>query len=340
MNAPIKAVAWNAYVSRIRSGRPLGGLGVEVISTPSGALVSADPSASFEHPWKLSARWQDEEWRVFVRPGFVNGRDVTISSERDGESKEVPLTDEDRPYLTPGWRNPTKSQGFSASSGGDLLELPAEGYPKFFETIGVKPAARGSRVVSPYDPQAEEERTRELRACDVVLIVPRVATNQQVDIQDPFSTAQTVTISTVLNASYANSAKSKYRLVAVPKWEPPKEPTAMDRLMGTAVEPQTDEFKIATLWMVSPPSPEGGEEAEPDGAWVAYPQYDVFWNLAHAPRRQVPVKPPDPITLRTGLIGGLADSIFNAILAPINDANNRVYAFLNATTFKGEFWTI
>lgn len=336
----IKATAWNALVSRVRAGTPLGGSRVAVVSTPSGSLVSADPSGGFEHPWKLSARWQQEQWRVFVRPGFVNGRDPTISSERDGEQKEVGITDPERPHLTPGWRNPLASLGMGASLAGDLFSLPAEGYPKFFETLGVRKAATGSRAVAAYDPQSDEERTRELRACDIVLVTPRVATNQQVDIHDPFSEAQTVTISTTFNDSYARSAPSKHRLLAVAKWEPPKEPTAMDRLMGQAVEPQTDEIKIATLWMVSPPNPEGGEEAEPDGTWVAYPQYDAFWNLAHAPRRAVPAKPPEPITLRTGLIGGLADSIFAALLAPVNDANNRVYAFLNATTFKGQYWTV
>lgn len=337
---PIKAAAWNSLYSRIRAGRPLGGLGVEIISSPSGAILSADPSAGFAHPWKLSAHWQEEQWRVFVRPGFVNGRDVTISLTRDGESKEVALTDEEGPFLAPGWRNPLKSLGMGASLGGDLFELPAEGYPKFFETIGVRPAASGSRAVDAYDPQAEENRTRELRACDIVLIVPRVATNQQVAIHDPLSESQTVTISTVLNNSYASSVEAKYRLVAVPKWSPVREPTALDRLMGTAVEPQTDEIKIATLWMASPPNPEGGEDAEPDGAWMAFPQYDVFWNLAHAPRRQVPSKPPDPITLQTGLVGGMADAIFASLLAPVNDAYSQIHAFLNATTFKGEFWTV
>lgn len=340
MNAPIKAAAWNAQVARIRAGRPLGGVGVEIISTPSGSLVSANPAVNFEHPWKISARWQDEKWRVSVRPGFVNGKDVTMSTMREGKLKDVPLTDGDRPSLTPGWRNPLVSLGTSASSAGDLLELPAEGYPKFFESLGVRKPYPGSRKVEAYDPQSEEERTREIRACDIVLIVPRVATNQQVDIQDPLTTAQTFTISTTFNDSYARSVESKYRLGAVPKWQPPKEPTALDRLMGTSIEPQTDEIKIATLWMVSPPNPEGGEAAEPDGSWAAYPQYDVFWNLAHAPRKQIPAKPPEPITLRTGLLGGMADTIFAALLAPVNDANNRVHAFLNAITFKGEFWTV
>jgi len=332
----IKATAWNSLLAKIRSARPLGGVGVRVTDTTIGSLVSADPSGGFEHPWKLNPMWRDEEWRVFVRPGFVNGLDATIGMG----DEDIGLTDKDRPYLTPGWRNPLASRGMAASLVGDLITLPGEGYPKFFESIGVRPANPGSRAMQAYDPQTEVERTRELRACDIALVVPRVATNQQVDIHDPFSEAQTVTISTVFNDSYARSVKSKYRLRSVPKWELPKEPTAMDRLMGQAVEPQTDEIKIATLWMVSPPSPEGGEDAQPDGSWMAYPQYNVFWNLCHAPRRQVPAVPPKPITLHTGLLGGLADSIFNAILAPINDANSKVQAFLNATTFKGEFWTV
>jgi len=92
----ILARSWNQLVSRVRAARPLCGLGVRVIDTASGALLSADPSIGFEHPWKLSVRWQDERWCVFVRPGFVNGRDVTISMENG----EVPLTEAAPPIST------------------------------------------------------------------------------------------------------------------------------------------------------------------------------------------------------------------------------------------------
>lgn len=159
----ILARSWNQLVSRIRAARPLVGLGVRVIDTASGALVSADPSIGFEHPWKLSVRWQEEEWRVFVRPGFVNGRDVTITMRDDkGQSSEIALTDGDRPYLTPGWRNPLASAGTMATLSGNLVTLPGEGYPPFFKQLGVRDPERGSREVAPFDPTASE-RTREIR---------------------------------------------------------------------------------------------------------------------------------------------------------------------------------
>ena len=340
----ILASVWNQIVARVRATSPLSGLGVEVSLTPAGSLVSANPSARFDHPWKFSARWEDEQWRVSVRPGFVNGLDATITMNREkGDPVEVGLTDEDRPYLTPAWRNPIASAGVTASGSGELIQLPGEGYPPFFKTLGVRPADAGSRAEAKqtYTEQvSNENRTRELRACDIALITPRVATSQHIDILSPTIDSQSFMISTVFQNAYARSAKSKYRLVSVPKWTPPQEPTAMDKFMGTAVEPQTDEIKIGTLWMVSPENPEDGEDAVPDGSWVPYPQYNVFWNLAHASQRAVPKAPPTPITLHTGLAGGIADSIFAQLLAPSNDSYMQAMAFLNSTTFKGAFWTI
>ena len=141
--------------------------------------MSANPTARFEHPWKLTARWQ-EEWCVFVRPGFVNGHPATITMpQAKGGSVEVAITDEDSPYLTPAWRNSLASTGVTASGVGDLVEFPGEGYPPFFKQLGVRDAALGSQAAAkqPYVPQdsSASERTRELRACDIALITPRVA---------------------------------------------------------------------------------------------------------------------------------------------------------------------
>lgn len=332
----ILARSWNQLVSRIRAARPLAGLGVRVIDTASGALVSADPSTGFEHPWKLSVRWQEEAWRVFVRPGFVNGRDVTISMTEG----EVPLTKNERPYLTPAWRNPLASAGMMATLSGELVTLPGEGYPPFFKQLGVRDPARDSREVVPFDPTASE-RTREIRTCDIVLVTPRIATRTELELSDALTAGQMVTSLRAFVNDYARNAPAKYRLISVPKWKPAPEPTPLDRLLGQDVEPQTDEIKIATLWMVSPPKPPDGQDAIPDGTWVAYPQYDVFWNLAHAPRNPPPANPADPIRVNFGGIGlGYADLLGNAMLAPVNDAFAAAARFLDKTTFKGEFWTV
>lgn len=333
----IRASTWNEILKTLRMGRVSSGIGADVTHTPAGTILSFDPSRNFEHPWRIHAKWQGDEWRIFVRAGFVNGHDAAITMGTGAETRDVGLTEPERPYLVARWRNPLVSLGMAAS-GLDLVELPAEGYPKFFELMGVRPAFAGSRASESFLPL--EERTREIRACDIALMTPRVATNQEVTIHDPLTDFQTISISTAFNASYAQSVSFKYRIFTVPKWESQREPTMNERLAGTAIEPQTDEIKVATLWIVSPPNPEGGELAVPDGSWVAYAQQDVFWNLAHAPRRQVPPVPPKPITLRTGLVFGIADSIFAALLAPGNSFYNQIQSALNATTFRGEFWTV
>jgi len=228
----------------------------------------------------------------------------------------------------------------TATLSGELVTLPGEGYPPFFKQLGVRDPERGSREVAPFDPTASE-RTREIRACDIVLTTPRIATRTELEISDPLTTGQMVTGAVAFVNDYARNAPAKYRLIAVPKWIPAPEPTALDRLLGQDVEPQTDEIKVATLWMVSPAEPPDGQDAVPDGTWVAYTQYDVFWNLAHAPRNPPPTNPADPIRVNFGGIGlGYADLLGNAMLAPINDAFAAAARFLDETTFKGEFWTV
>ncbi len=323
----IAAAAWNETRARARRNRPFSGSRVRLHWTPDGVVVSAEGNDEIAHPWQLSPRWRVDpdirplggEWVAEVRPGFVNGRDVTIQQKRrvkteDGDVEKdvpVPLTDEEPPLLVLG--------GFRAP----------DAFPDFFDSLCVVPSTK------PEEP--DPTRTRQIRAADIVLITPRLATRQTVNVSDPFSTGQMVDIGIVFVSDQLRSAPSAHRLAAVPKWEPPQSPTALDRLMGTAVEPQTDELLIATLYMVSPP--DAAEDAEPDASWTCFPIYRVFWNLAHASRAQMPEAPPKPITLTTGLVGGMFDGFFNALLSPVNDAAAQISAFLGAANFAGMYWS-
>ncbi|MHA3773671.1 hypothetical protein ACXR0O_19215 [Verrucomicrobiota bacterium sgz303538] len=333
----IAARAWNALVTDTRKARPLKGTGVFLYETPDGVTVTAAGALrEFRHPWQMRLETAPSEddpnrrtWRGFVRPGFVNGRDVTIDGRR--------LTDPDPPALTLGaWRNPLASAGLSATLDGEMVALPGEGYPPFFASVGVRPAAKGGNPLEPgaVDAVLDPNRTRELRACDVVLITPRIATAQSVRALDPFSTAATVEISTTF-VSDAVRSQPRHRLVTMPKWNPPREPDAVEKLMGLAVEPQTDELRTATVWMVSPPGADS--DALPDESWTPYVQYAAFWNLQHDTRREVPDQPQAPAQLQTGI--PFADFFGNLQLTESNDTLAQIGAYLSAADFSGVYWT-
>jgi hypothetical protein len=353
----IAARVWNSQVSKIRRARAVTGLGVRLWYTAKGIIVSlAGGREEFRHPWQMRGEWQPSaadperlEFRVFVRPGFVTGRDVVIDMQgresrrldsKSGQAIErqhVRLTDPEPPFLVVGtWRNPIAAAGITATLEGELVALPGEGYPEFFARRGVRPASPGGNATEPGTIEApfDAQRTRELRAADVVLVTPRTATATQVQPLDPLSQSATIELSSVF-LNDAVRGQPRHRLVCVPKFVPPREPSAVERLLGTYTEPQTDELRIGTVWMVSPP--DAGADAVPDDTWQAYFQNVVFWNLNHATRNEVPDAPQPPTRLQTGI--PWADFFGNLQLQQSNDILAQVGAYLAGGDFSGIYWT-
>ena len=132
--------------------------------------------------------------------------DGKAPEDETAKPHDVPLTDDPAPYLVlGGWRNPLMPDSVSASLSGQIIAAAAEGYPKFFEKLGVKPAAKGGDVTKPgaLEGEFDENRTREIRAMDVVLSKARIGTRLQIDVHDPLLDAQTESISTVFLNDYA-----------------------------------------------------------------------------------------------------------------------------------------
>ena len=323
-----------------RKGRALQGQGIHLTWTPDGVLISLQPESRWRHPWELLPSWVQDasldaggKWVANVTPGFVNGRDVTIEVTEmiKGESvtRHVPLTDDPPPSIDLGsYRNPLSSPGFTANEDGDIIELPSEGYPRFFEELGVAVAAGG---------KPEDGRTRQIRASDLVLITPRFSSRQTIDVFAPLTVSQTVTISTsYLNGRLA-SAPSRNFLVTVPKWSAATNSSPLERLAGMAVDTEQDEIKIATIYLVSPPEAE--IDAEPDDSWEVYVAYSVFWNLAWASPAAVSEPPPTPITFNVGLAAGVGDALISFLLSPVNDLLGQVLAFLGTGNTVGSYWS-
>ena len=354
----IAADAWNKLSARVKRARPLRGLRADTNEQPRGVIVSGDAHSLWRHPWFIDARheFKDDgtgEWRAFIRPGFVNGRDGYITMPADwpdgkapndatASEHDVPLTDDPTPYLILGdWRNPLMSDSVSASLSGQIIAAPAEGYPKYFEKLGVKAAAKGGDVTKPgaIEGEADETRTREIRAMDVVLSKARIGTRLNIDVHDPLIDAQTESISTVFLNDALRATEGRAKLRTVSKYEPPEE-QSLALMYGTllnAGDEQFDELKMATLWIVSPP--DAGGDAEPDETWTPYPQHFVFWNLQHASRLIPPKAPSKPLQLHTGLAGGIGDSINDALLSFVNDAYAEAEAFFNQADARGTFWS-
>lgn len=352
MNIPvIPAAEWNAARALAQRNRSLSGTGVRLMWTADGVWVELATDNAFRHPWELSCRWRADEtlalggeWVATVQPGFVNGRDVTIevatAPRPDGSAplrRHVALTAEQQPELSLGsYRDPTAPSGFSATEDGDVVTTSGEGYPRFFERLGVKPAWKGGKLGEDAS-ESDPNRTRQIRASDVVLITPRTATRQQVEVRDPLTDAQSVEISTIYLNGRLASAPSRNYLVSLPKWTPTAGPSALDKLMGTAVDTEQDELRIATVYFVSPE--DTAEDAEVDATWTPYPTYAVFWNLNWASREQTALVPSPPISLHTGLAAGIGDALFNFLLSPVNDFFNQIEAFLGAADYSGKYWT-
>lgn len=335
------AARWRRLVAKVASDRPVAGRNCELSSSPAGTTVHGETlSGEPPHAWQLRPRWdvhplrpREFVWQATVYPGFVNGRDASIGA--------VPLLADPAPVLLfTAWRDPLRGGSVQSTSAGDLVASAPPPYPRFFERLGVKPQSRGGSLTQPgaLNPPDDALRTRELRACDVALVVPRIGSRQTVQILDPIANAQTILIDTTLVTDVLDRSVAPYELQAVPLWQPPQEPSALERLQGTESMPQTDEIRLATLWMVSPP--DGSIDSVPDGTWTPYPQHFVFYNLGHGAEIVPPRIPFSPLRLVTGLAGGLADPIFASLLRPGNDLSAAVYALLSRTDFKGGFWGV
>ncbi len=353
----IAADAWNKLVALVKRGRPLRGVRADTKEQSRGVIVSGNANSLWRHPWFINARYEFKddgtgEWRAFIRPGFVNGRDTYITMpadwpegtppEEDAKEHDVALTDDPTPYLVlGGWRNPLMSENLSASASGQLIASAAEGYPKFFEKLGVKGAAKGGDVTKPgaLDGEFDENRTREIRAMDVVLSKARIGTRLQIDVHDPLLDAQTETISTVFLNDALRATGGRAKLRAVSKYVPQEEQSLalMYGMLLNSGDAQYDELKMATVWIVSPPG--AAQDDEPDHTWTPYPQHSVFWNLQHASRLIPPKAPNPPMQLFVPLAGGIAQPVINALLSFVNDQNAEAEAFFNQADARGMFWS-
>lgn len=272
---------------------------------------------------------------------FNHATTGAAGSKASGPGGPVRITNLPTPYLVfSNWRNPIAPGSLSASDAGGLVVGAGEGYPRFFESLGVRPASKGGRAVDAGAEGRDPSRTRELRAMDIVLIQPRLGTRLDYVPGDPIGDVATAQISTAYLSDYVNLHNGRTRLRATAKYQPPGDPNIETTfgILLNAGDPQFDELLMATVWMVSPP--DAGSDAIPDATWEPYVQHKVFWNLNHAPRNIPRGIEEDPLIFILPLALGTAQGVVNGIISVLNGMLNEALAFLRqGGDTRGNFWT-
>lgn len=319
----ITALEWNAFLREVKASRVLD-------------VLSLDHGRQWRHPWYTTADWDPrrKRWLARIKPGFVNGLDVTASID----DKDVPLTDSPGLPLM-AWRaigSDAEPVSSSVSDGG-ALSVSFEAVPEFFKVRGVgepptiaSDGTDGLVINENTNPTTEQRR---LRACDLVLYHDRPALASQVITGIGFDASQ---INVALSYRSTSSTRRAAYVRAMSRYKAAVTASPLEQLVGLYQQPTFDAIHLATVYALSPNS----RSEEIDESWSIYTAHKEFWNLRYAHSLQGQPLDTTPLRLSTGLAAGLLDSIGNAMLAPVNDANAAALALLNNRAVAGEFWSV
>lgn len=307
MSWVIDAAEWNALMRELMRK-----LNVQVSEIDGG---------EWQHPWHTRASWSPdkEQWQATVRPGFVNGLDVTSLVE----ASEVPLTDTPAIPLT-SWRiigDSADPVSITASETDDRPQISYEPVPDFFVSRGVRSSGEIRTDLDSEVPQ------RRLRACDIVLHHdrPGLATV-------PVGNDISVGIRT------SSSARDHGYLSITRLHQTEATPDPLQQLKGDWSDSTSDSIQVCTVYLLSP-TDTAADEA-PDEKWQPFVKHELFWNLLYDHNDQGPQPNANPLVLNTGLVAGLLDGIGNQILGQINDQTRAALDFLANQRIEGRFWSI
>ena len=275
--------------------------------------VLALGGSPWRHPWHTSVSWSEEHgrWEASVAPGLVNGMDVTCSviTPPDAVPVDVPLTDFPRLPLAE----------FRA-----ITSL----VPEFFVARGVRSAS--SLMVREEDAALPP---RQLRACDLVLHIPRQRTVVRWD-----SPPSEVGAGARFTVGSAPPPRAGAFLRAAREFAPPAARDDRAALTGETADAGLDSALVGAVFFLSPP--DAPPDAGVDAAWEPHVRHELFWNVTHTVTAPVSA---GASTLALDLAGAGAASgaqlDVNRALARNNAAYNAALQFLRAREITGAITT-
>jgi hypothetical protein len=342
---PIPHSDWNAVVEEFRRNRPL--------------ICGSRTGGGWQHPWYPNLEWDDllQTWRVTIKPGFVNGREIEVSV-RELEAPPVTVAraesdssiriganilarlSEEPAISVRRWRSigpDAEPIGAVTNPTSLSARITFESVHPFFLSLGVGVAPQ--RTISMTGGINEVQRhdsadDRLLRAAEVVLRVPRPATTAQWIFGDPASGSVAE-----FNVNYAGSVATDRapQITVEPEFNPDPESDPVQRLLGNWQDSGRDELHIATIYLVSPPGADLG--SAPDATWESYYQGHVFWNVNHGHKILPVLDQPSLRYVAPALALSSASTILASLVSPLNDLYDAALEFVRNRTLDGRFWT-
>lgn len=316
MSHPISARAWNALVREL----------VRLLSL----TISTIRGRAWAHPWTVTPSYnvETQQWQCTVRPGFVNGQDVTVSvnqpSTLNSQPAEIPLTDAPQIPLSA-----TRIIGLDADpvsiTASEDSDQPAISYEPVLDFF----AAKGVPSVNQPSTNNDELPPRRLRACDLILNHDRPAL-ATVAVGDGLS----------VGVQVSPNARPHAYLTVSPRFADPASlvPDPIRQLAGDWSDTARDALLLATVYFLSPEDTAADES--PNENWTAYVKHEVFWNLCYAHQTQGLQPNANPLTLQTGLAAGAGDALIKSALDGLNAQVSAALDFLANSRLTGRFWTV
>lgn len=309
--------------------------------------VMVERAAGFVHPWQCAGRWRlgrqrggRGRWEVRVAPGYVNGCEVEARGFRL-EEDEVPTATLERGELFSPWLSESPWLPLPVDRWRNVGADDATGdggpVPEYFLRRGVPPrdgsgtAGTAQAILGDAGPEGRAA-VRRLRACDVVLRMPRPRVELRVQGDADGLAALVVTLAS------PGEEDGPWISAGAGAFQEEAPPNLQEQLATGEVDTGTDAIRVATLWLLSPPG--AGWGSSPDETWTFHAEHGLFWNLNHAARAEVSAIPPLRLSLGVPLAAGIGQSLVDDVLAGINQQDAEVAAFLSAGNVTGEFWTI
>lgn len=316
-------------------------------------------AGSRPHPWQIQAQYYTDPianisyWRASLSPGLVNGFPAKITMQYS----DAPLAAQERIRLESIEANkpePKKTDrvgvyldeqaavrlsfrrigsdanpdSISGDAGSGKVTGVFEKVPDFFKRLGVSDA--NTNLLA-----EKSETQRLLLACDIVLNQPRVSLTNSISI----SAASIDTTLVSINPGFLSPVDREATVTALPKYVVPIETTNFaDLFFQRFVDSSTDRLHLSTVYLLSPVLP----LLDPANlsTWQPFIKYNCHHNLVHATKQIEKRDEFVPLSLILPLAGGVAQPIFDYILAENNFFAQAALDFYQQRNLAGKFYAV